>query len=86
TSALDPELVGEVLDTIRNVADEGLTMLLVSHEMSFVQKVSKQVIFLDGGHIVESGTPGEVFGRPKNDRTRDFLNRISRLEQPEYII
>ncbi len=86
TSALDPELVGEVLDTIRNVADEGLTMLLVSHEMSFAQKVSKQVIFLDGGHIVESGTPGEVFGRPKNERTRDFLNRISRLEQPEYII
>lgn len=86
TSALDPELVGEVLDVIKKVAEEGYTMLLVSHEMNFVRHVSNRVIFLDKGHIVEDGTPKEVFERPKNDRTREFLNRMHILEQPEYVI
>lgn len=86
TSALDPELVGEVLDVIKKVAEEGYTMLLVSHEMNFVRHVSNRVLFLDKGHIVEDGTPKEVFERPKNDRTREFLNRMHILEQPEYVI
>ena len=68
TSALDPELVGEVLDTIKKAANEGYTMLLVSHEMSFVRNVATRVIFLDGGKILEDGTPREVFGNPKNER------------------
>lgn len=86
TSALDPELVGEVLETIRNVAENGFTMLLVSHEMNFVRSVSNRVIFLDAGHIVEDGTPKEVFERPKNQRTRDFFSKMSLLTQPEYTI
>lgn len=86
TSALDPELVGEVLDVIKKVAEEGYTMLLVSHEMNFVRHVSNRVLFLDKGHIVEDGTPKEVFERPKNDRTREFLSRMHILEQPEYVI
>ena len=86
TSALDPELVGEVLDTIKRVASEGLTMILVSHEMSFVRNVSHRVIFLDHGHIVENGTPSEVFDHPKNERTREFFTKMNKIEQPEYII
>ena len=86
TSALDPELVGEVLDTIKRVASEGLTMILVSHEMSFVRNVSHRVIFLDHGHIVENGTPSEVFDHPKNERTREFFAKMNKIEQPEYII
>ncbi len=86
TSALDPELVGEVLDTIRKAAEEGYTMLLVSHEMSFVRNVANRVIFLDGGRILEDGTPREVFENPKNERVREFFAKISRLEAPEYYI
>ncbi len=86
TSALDPELVGEVLDTIKAAANEGYTMLLVSHEMSFVRKVANRVIFLDKGKILEDGTPKEVFENPKNERVREFIMKIARMETPEYMI
>lgn len=86
TSALDPELVGEVLDTIKKAANEGYTMLLVSHEMSFVRNVATRVIFLDGGKILEDGTPREVFGNPKNERVKEFFTKINRMEEPDYSI
>lgn len=86
TSALDPELVGEVLDTIKKAANEGYTMLLVSHEMSFVRNVADRVIFLDHGKILEDGTPDDVFNHPKNDRVKEFITKINRMEAPEYII
>ena len=86
TSALDPELVGEVLDIIREIADEGLTMLLVSHEMSFVRSVTNRVIFLDKGHVVEDGTPKEIFERPQNPRTQEFLRKMHLMDAPEYNI
>lgn len=85
TSALDPELVGEVLGTIKKVAAEGYTMLLVSHEMNFVRHVANRVIFLDGGHIVEDGTPKQVFVHPKNERTKEFLRKMQMLNEPEYV-
>ena len=78
TSALDPELVNEVLDTIRRLAREGMTMILVSHEMSFVREVSSKVIFMDEGKVVESGPPSEIFDTPKSDRARDFFGKILR--------
>lgn len=86
TSALDPELVGEVLDVIKKVAKEGYTMLLVTHEMNFVRHAANRVIFLDKGHIVEDGTPKEVFENPKNERTREFFRRMHLMNQPEYVI
>ncbi|MDR2398011.1 MAG: amino acid ABC transporter ATP-binding protein [Spirochaetaceae bacterium] len=87
TSALDPELVGEVLDTIRQSARAGYTMMLVSHEMQFVRTVASRVIFLEGGKIVEDGSPEEVFTRPRRERTKEFLARISRLnESDDYTI
>ena len=86
TSALDPELVGEVLDVIKEIAGKGYTMLLVSHEMSFVRNVSNRVIFLDKGHIVEDGTPKEVFEHPKNERTKEFFAKMNLMNQPDYII
>lgn len=86
TSALDPELVGEVLEVIKKVAQEGYTMLLVSHEMNFVRHVSNRVIFLDKGHVVEDGTPKEVFNHPKNDRTIEFFRKMQLISQPEYVI
>lgn len=86
TSALDPELVGEVLDVIKGIAGKGYTMLLVSHEMNFVKNVSNRVIFLDKGHIVEDGTPSEVFEHPKNQRTKDFFAKMNLMNQPDYII
>lgn len=75
TSALDPEMVGEVLSVMKKLAESGLTMLVVTHEMGFARDVSSQVIFMDGGVIVEDGTPAEVFGNPKVPRTREFLSR-----------
>ena len=75
TSALDPEMVGEVLSVMKKLAESGLTMLVVTHEMGFARDVSSRVIFLDGGVIVEDGTPAEVFGNPKVPRTREFLSR-----------
>lgn len=86
TSALDPELVGEVLDVIKKVAEEGYTMILVSHEMNFVRHVSNRVLFLDKGHIVEDGTPKEVFEHPKNERTIEFFRKMNLMNEPEYVI
>lgn len=86
TSALDPEMVGEVLEVIKQIVKEGLTMLLVSHEMAFVRNVSNRVIFLDKGHIVEDGTPKQVFNNPQNERTREFLRKMYMLEEPDYMI
>lgn len=86
TSALDPELIGEVLQIIQKIADEGYTMILVSHEMNFIRKVSTRVLFLDGGHIIEDGTPKEVFDNPKNERTKEFFKKMSILTEPEYTI
>lgn len=76
TSALDPELVGEVLSVIKAAAKEGNTMILVSHELSFVRDVASRVLFLEGGKIMEDGTPDEVFNSPKNERTKQFLSRF----------
>jgi polar amino acid transport system ATP-binding protein len=76
TSALDPELVSEVLNIVRELAAEGMTMLLATHEMSFAREVSSKVCFLDAGVICEEGPPEQIFGDPQNDRTRMFLKRI----------
>jgi ABC-type polar amino acid transport system ATPase subunit len=86
TSALDPELVGEVLDTIKRAANDGYTMLLVSHEMSFVKNVATRVIFLDGGKILEDGTPKQVFEHPQHERVKEFFAKMNRMEAPEYSI
>lgn len=80
TSALDPELIGEVLTVMRKIAKEGTTMLVVTHEMSFAQDVANKIIFMDGGNIIEEGTPQQIFTEPKEERTRQFLKRIL----PEY--
>lgn len=77
TSSLDPELVGEVLAVIRKIAKEGITMIIVTHEMGFAQEVASHVIFIDDGTIVESGTPNELFNSPKEERTKQFLKRFS---------
>ena len=76
TSALDPELVGEVLQVVRGLADEGMTMLVVTHEMAFAREVSDRVVFMDGGQIVAQGPPEEVFGRQPSERLRTFLARL----------
>ncbi|SIP89548.1 amino acid ABC transporter ATP-binding protein [Marinobacterium stanieri] len=76
TSALDPELVGEVLSVMEGLAKEGMTMLIVTHEMEFARKVADRVIFMDGGFIVEQGTPDQVFGNPQHQRTQQFLASI----------
>ncbi len=76
TSALDPETVGEVLSIMRRLANEGLTMMVVTHEIDFAREVADRVVFMDGGSIVEMGTPSEVLDHPKEDRTRQFLSRI----------
>jgi len=78
TSALDPELVSEVLDTIRLLAADGMTMLLVSHEMGFVRDISTKVVFMDAGVVVEAGTPAELFGAPREARTREFIGKVRR--------
>ncbi|WP_460801413.1 amino acid ABC transporter ATP-binding protein [Microbacterium sp. GXF6406] len=76
TSALDPELVGEVLQVMRTLADEGMTMLVVTHEMGFAREVGSRLIFMDGGVIVEEGAPHEVLSNPQHPRTQDFLARV----------
>lgn len=76
TSALDPELVGEVLSVMKNVAKEGITMIVVTHEMSFASDIADRVIFMDGGVVVEKGKPKEIFSNPKEERTKQFLKRI----------
>ncbi|MEK6454888.1 amino acid ABC transporter ATP-binding protein [Caldifermentibacillus hisashii] len=76
TSALDPEMVGEVLAVMKQLAEEGMTMVIVTHEMGFAREVADRVIFMDGGYIIEQGTPEEIFGNPQNERTKDFLNKV----------
>ena len=76
TSALDPEMVGEVLSVMKELANDGMTMVVVTHEMGFAREVSDRVIFVDEGVIVEQGTPEEVFNNPKNPRTIEFLNKV----------
>ena len=84
TSALDPELVGDVLSLIKKVAKKGITMIVVTHEMTFAQEVANKVVFMDGGVIVEQGTPKEIFVHPKEERTKKFLERV--LPQDMYYI
>ena len=84
TSALDPELVGEVLSCMRGLAETGMTMLVVTHEMQFAREVSDRVLFMDGGVIVEDGTAEELFLRPKRERTRQFLRRNRGLQETPY--
>ncbi|MEV0144088.1 MULTISPECIES: amino acid ABC transporter ATP-binding protein [unclassified Nonomuraea] len=76
TSALDPELVGDVLAVMRKLAEEGMTMLVVTHEMAFAREVADRVVFMDGGVIVEDGPPAQVIGEPREERTRTFLRRV----------
>ena len=76
TSALDPEMVGEVLDVMRELAGEGMTMIVVTHEMGFAREVADRVIFMADGAIVEEGTPSELFDHPKEERTKNFLNKV----------
>lgn len=76
TSALDPELVGEVLQVMKMLASEGMTMMVVTHEMGFAREVADVVVVMDGGGIVEAGPPEQIFNQPKNERTRQFLNAV----------
>ena len=76
TSALDPELVGDVLGVMRGLADDGMTMMVVTHEMSFAREVADQVVFMDDGVVVEAGPPDEVLGNPREDRTKSFLSSL----------
>lgn len=76
TSALDPELVGDVLEVMQKLANDGMTMVVVTHEMGFAREVADRIIYMDEGKIVEQGTPDEIFNNPKNDRTKEFLSRI----------
>ncbi len=78
TAALDPELVTEVLDTVRLLAAEGMTMFIVSHEMSFVREVSSKVVFMDAGHVIEAGEARQIFDQPQQARTREFVGKILR--------
>ncbi|WP_042352099.1 amino acid ABC transporter ATP-binding protein [Bacillus massiliigorillae] len=84
TSALDPEMVGEVLTLMKTIASEGITMIVVTHEIEFAREVSNHVVFMDGGYIVEEGTPEEVIIHPRKERTKQFLRRLNKA--PEFII
>lgn len=86
TSALDPELVGDVLDVIKDIAKEKITMIVVTHEMGFAKEVADRVIFMDGGYVIEEGTPKQIFENAKNERTRDFLRRINNEYYGDYTI
>ena len=76
TSALDPEMVGEVLEVMKRLAKDGMTMVVVTHEMGFAREVASRVLFMDGGYVLEEGTPDEVFSNPKNERTKEFLSKV----------
>ncbi len=76
TSALDPEMVGEVLSVMQDLAEEGRTMVVVTHEMGFAQKVASRVLFMDEGQILEEGTPDQIFNHPRSPRTKDFLSKV----------
>jgi polar amino acid transport system ATP-binding protein len=80
TSALDPELTGEVLEVMQQLGQEGMTMVVVSHEMSFARQVASRIVFMEGGHIVEEGAPAQMFDAPRFERTREFLNKISSFD------
>ena len=83
TSALDPELIGEVLGVMKDLDKSGMTMIVVTHEMSFAKDVANHVIFMDGGVIAEEGTPEEIFDHPQQERTRQFLSRIRQANAAE---
>jgi len=76
TSALDPEMVGDVLEVMQKLADQGMTMLVVTHEMGFAKEVADRVIFMDGGYIVEEGKPEQIFNHPQHERTKNFLEKV----------
>jgi polar amino acid transport system ATP-binding protein len=76
TSALDPEMVGEVLEVMNDLAREGMTMIVVTHEMRFARDVGKRILFMDGGLIAEEGPPEKLFDAPENPRTREFLRKV----------
>ena len=76
TSALDPEMVGEVLNVMKGLAKKGMTMVVVTHEIGFAREVGDRILFIDGGKILEEGTPEEILNNPKNDRTKDFLSKV----------
>ncbi|WP_221373511.1 amino acid ABC transporter ATP-binding protein [Clostridium perfringens] len=76
TSALDPEMVGEVLNVMKSLASDGMTMVVVTHEMGFAKEVGDRILFMDDGRIIEEGTPEEIFQNPKNSRTKDFLSKV----------
>ena len=76
TSALDPEMVGEVLDLMKSLAEEGMTMVIVTHEMGFAREVADRVLFINEGVITEEGSPAELFGNPKNQRLAEFLSKV----------
>jgi polar amino acid transport system ATP-binding protein len=76
TSALDPEMVKEVLEVMKQLAKEGMTMVVVTHEMGFAREVGDRVLFMDGGSIIEEGTPGKIFNRPEHERLKAFLSKV----------
>ena len=76
TSALDPEMVGEVLGVMRSLAENGMTMVIVTHEMGFAREVADRVFFIDEGIVMEQGSPAELFGNPQNERTKSFLSKV----------
>lgn len=76
TSALDPEMVGDVLEVMKQLAKDGMTMVVITHEMGFAREVADRVIFMDGGYIIEEGTPEEIFVHPQHERTQNFLNKV----------
>lgn len=76
TSALDPEMVGDVLNVMKKLAKQGMTMVIVTHEMGFAKEVANRVMFIDGGNFLEDGTPDQIFTNPQNERTKDFLNKV----------
>ncbi len=76
TSALDPEMVNEVLDVMKELASEGMTMVIVTHEIGFAREIANKIVFMDGGYIIEEGTPKEVFENTKHERTKQFLDKV----------
>mgnify|MGYP000854889710 FL=1 len=76
TSALDPEMVGEVLEVMKRLAEDGMSMIIVTHEMGFAREVADRVLFMDGGIILEEGRPQDIFSNPKNERTQQFLKAV----------
>lgn len=90
TSALDPELISEVLDVMTSLAQEGMTMIVITHEMGFAQKVADKIVFMDKGEIIEIGKPAEIIVNPKHERTREFMSKLLHIpihpDKKEHII